>query len=389
MDLSHYFNPVDFSSVRVHDQKHVKYSTGLAIEKSVENYFLSATDKFDIAIFGVPADNGNSRDGSATAPAKIRKELYQLPIADNNLRIVDFGDLKPAKSRKSSLQALRDVVAYFNEIGVVTICIGGSQELTASICEAFQNKKHFSLAVVDALLDIKSGAEVFNSTNFLTRIFKKMPNLFQFSLIAFQNHLVAPALFCKTAGVGQHIRLGRLREDFLEAEPVLRNSDVLSFDLGAVKYSEAPGIKQLNPNGLRNEEACRLAKYAGTGENLKVFGLFEMDFQKDKSGVTQKLCAEMIWYFLEGFSLRIKNNASVEDKKIYRVELKDLNQPLVFYREESTNRWWFEVKSISGEKIILACSEAEYRKASENEIPESWLKYIQKIDEMDKIIQES
>ncbi len=389
MDLSHYFNPVDFSGFHEMEQDLAKYSTGVAIEKSVENYFISESYSFDVAIVGVPVDNGMLKGGSASAPDKIRKELYRLPFMNTNLRIVDFGNLKPAKSRKTSMLALRDVVAYFNETGAVTIVIGGSQDLTVGICEAFENEKYLSLAVADAFLDVKKGTEVFNSSNFLTRIFKRMPNLFQFSLIGYQSHLVTPVLFSKTKGVGQNIRLGRLREQFSEAEPALRNSDIFSFDLGAVKYAEAPGNKRINPNGLRSEEACQLAKYAGMGEHLNVFGLFETDFSKDKTGVTQKLCAEIIWYFLEGVSVRQKNKMAVEGKRTYRVEVKDLSRPLVFYKEESTGRWWYEIKSISGEKIILACSEAEYKQASENEIPELWLRYIQKIDEKDKIIQES
>jgi hypothetical protein len=39
---------------------------------------------------------------------------------------------------------------------------------------------------------------------------------------------------------------------------------------------------------------------------------------------------------------------------------------------------------LNGEKVTIACSEREYQQAANNEIPELWLKYVQKTDELSK-----
>lgn len=382
MEISHYFNAIEFSAIEPDEKKLPKFSIGNKIVQAKKEQSVADFRGFEAAIVGVPFDNGSLKSGIAMAPDKIRRQLYRLPVPGNLTKLVDFGNLSPGESTKSNLLALRDIVGYLKELDIPVIILGGSQELTGGICEAFSNNKFFTLSVVDAVLDVKKGVERFNSANYLTRIFKTFPRLFQFNLLAWQRHLVHSKLFEKTAGINHHISLGKLRDDFSMVEPVLRNSDVLSFDFGAVKYADAAGSKQQNPNGLRSEEACQLAKYAGLSEKLKVFGLFEADVQKDETEVTGRLLAEIIWYFMEGLSLR--SSRKPENTKTYRVEIDQLDKPIVFYEDEEKNRWWFEVESVAGERIAVACSELEYLKASENEIPELWLEYLQKMDELSK-----
>jgi arginase family enzyme len=338
-----------------------------------------------VAIIGVPFDSHYSGEITDTkAPDKIREQLFNLSKPDRTLKIVDFGNIKPGRNQKACILALRDVVGYLVEKNAVVLVIGGSQDFTAGICDAFREKKFFSLSVVDAVLDVKHGIEAFSSSNFLTRIFKNNPNLFQFSLLGYQRHLVVDELFEKTAGIGRHIRLGILREKFIEVSPVLRNSDVLSFDIGAIKYSDAPGNRQKNPNGLRSEEACGLARYAGLSERLKAFGIFET-IENDENEITTRLTAEIIWYFLDGISYRQSETEwSADNKVVYKVAINELESPLVFYYEPATNRWWVEINSVTGETQVVACSENEYQKASNNEISEFWLGYIQKMDDLPK-----
>ena len=68
----------------------------------------------------------------------------------------------------------------------------------------------------------------------------------------------------------------------------------------------------------------------------------------------------------------------------YKVEIRDVDQPLVFYFSKETQRWWMEIESVKGDRIILACTNKEYQQASNNEIPGLWLKYVQKTDELSK-----
>ena len=316
------------------------------------------------------------------SPNKIREELYQLSKFDSNLNIADFGNLKPASSLKGNYKAIRDIVEYFHELKIVAVIIGGSQDLTVGVCEVFQNNKLFSFSTIDSFLDVKKSKESFNSKNYLSRIFSSQPDLFQYNLLGFQKHYISSNYFSKTKGINSNISLGQLRDDVKITEPILRNSDFLSFDIGAVRYSESPGGNSFTPNGLRSEEACQLAKYAGLSNRLKVFGLFEYNVDMDKHNLTAQLSAQIIWYFLEGFlNRRNENLTNTEVFVMYQVEVKNIDKSLIFYKNTETDQWWMEVSVTDEKPIYFACSENEYIQASNNDIPELWLNYIQKLDE--------
>lgn len=383
MDVRHYFDAVDFSQYSEKSTWNWKYLVGAAIEKKTVTLTPNNFQKLDAVIIGVPFDSRIEKGNFSEAPDKIRAELYVLSKFNKQLNVADFGNLKAAKSVKGTYQALCDIIEFFNELEIATIVIGGSQDLSFGLCNAFRNNDLFSFTTVDAFLDIKKGKETFSSTNYLSRIFSAQNNLFQFGLVAYQSHYIAPELFTKTKGVNTNVRLGQLREDIKLAEPVFRNSDVVSFDIGAVKHAEAPGSGILTPNGLRSEEACQLAKYAGLSNRVKVFGLFEYDVKKDVHQLTSKLGAQILWYFLDGFLYRKKYDTDeIDTFKMFQVEVKDLDKPLEFYLNSETNQWWIKIQTIETKPIYLACSVHEYNQASNNEIPELWLNYIQKLDEI-------
>lgn len=383
MDVRHYFDAVDFSQYSEKRTWNWKYVIGAAIEKKTVSLTPQNFQKLDAAIIGVPFDSRGEEGNTSEAPNKIREELYQLSKFNRKLNVADFGNLKAAKSIKGNYQALSDIIEFFNELEIVTIVIGGSQDLSFGVCDAFRNSKLFSFSTIDAFLDIKKGKEPFSSTNYLSRIFGAQTNLFQFGLVGYQSHYIAPELFAKTKGVNTNVRLGQLREDIKLAEPVLRNSDVVSFDIGAVKHSEAPGSGSFTPNGLRSEEACQLAKYAGLSSCVKVFGLFEYVVKMDSHQLTAKLGAQIVWYFLDGFLYRRKEDPDkINEYKMFQVEVKNLDKPIVFYNNTETNQWWIKIQSIDKKAIYLACSVNEYNQASNDEIPELWLNYIQKLDEI-------
>lgn len=380
MNLTDYFDPVDFSRINEESAPLGKYGLGPYVEKFSGTINLKSLLKTDIALLGIPESNGKRQKKGSSSPDIIRKSLYRLAAFEGKLRITDLGNLKPAKSHKGTILALRDIVEYLNELNIVTVVLGGSQELTIGICEAYRNERFFWLSAVDAVFDVKTGTETFSSKNYLTRLFRMFPHLFQFSLIGYQQHLTGEQLLNKTSDFGNHLRLGELRDNINQAELLLRNSNVLSFDMGALKYTEAPSTSARNPNGLRGEEACQLAHYAGLSPRLSVFGLFETVAENNKDGLTPAVAAEITWYFLKGVSAR----KQCFTKTAYKVEIEDLDQPVVFRHERELNRWWFDVQGINGETIEIACSEEEYRLAAANEIPERWLRFLQKMDRLSK-----
>ncbi len=382
MDIRHYFDPVDFSNFQHSAILNRKHTLGASIEKTMNSLVPKKTEQIDVAILGIPYDS--RIDGNLSeVPDKIRKELYQLTKINQQITIADFGNLKLSATAKGTYRAVRDVIEYFNELKIVTIILGGSQDLTVGVCDAFKNNPFFSLTVIDALLDVKTGNDPLTPKNYLSHIFKLNPEIFQFNLIGYQSYFTAHQYFTKTKGVSQHLRLGLLRDKIAAAEPVFRNSDVVSFDIGAVKYADAPGDNIVSPNGLRSEEACQLSRYAGIASRVKVFGLFEISHNDAAYPTTIKLASQIIWHFLEGFANRLPGNVNAgENNTVYKVEVKDIDHPLVFIKDLQTERWWMEIKTVHSETHYFACSEEEYLQASNNEIPELWLKYVQKSDEI-------
>ncbi len=380
MDVRHYFESVDFSKYSRFGPLKWSLTVGAGIEKTMQTINPDKLERINIAIIGIPYDI-RTEDCTSKAPDLIRKELYQLANIHTNTIIADFGNLKISKIAKENYKAVRDLVEYFNDFNIITLILGGSQDLTIGICDAFRNNPFSSLSVVDSCLDIKKGKEPLNSKNFLSQLFRQNPDMFQFNLIGYQSYFVPSAYFSKTPGINQHLRLGLIRDNIKSAEPILRNSNVISVDITSVKSGDMQGSVENSPNGLRSEEVCQLARYAGIANSVKVFGIFENDPDYETSPLGFTLASQILWYFIEGFSNRTTDNVRLAGSNtVYRVEVENVDHPITFIRDIQTGQWWIEVSTIDDGKHYFACSEQEYLQAKNNEIPELWLKYVQKTD---------
>ena len=84
--------------------------------------------------------------------------------------------------------------------------------------------------------------------------------------VNFPKRLGLPATFATETFEKLHFdshRLGIIRSNSSEMEPVLRNTNLFAMDMSAVRYADAPGCANASPNGLNGEDACQLAYYAG------------------------------------------------------------------------------------------------------------------------------
>lgn len=385
MDIRFYFDPVNFDNYRHSGPLNWKYTIGGMIEKNTIALKPGNLKNVQVAIIGLPINNSALKQEYTDVPDKIRASLYPLAKTETKLGMVDFGNLKPAISLKGNYQALRDIVDYLGELNIVSLVLGGSQDLTIGICETFIHNPLFSLTVIDSFLDTRKGKEVFTAENFLSRIFNTNPNIFQFNLLGYQSHFVPDEYLTKTIGINEHLSLGLIRENMITAEPVFRNTDVVSLDLSVAKYVEAPGSTNGTTNGLHSEEVCQLAKYAGLSERVKVFGLFGIDPLKSDDKATIQLAAQISWYFAEGVQYR-DSNSLIDNGNctVYQVQVDGFDNPLEFLKNNITNQWWMKFGDNLKETLFFACSEKVYQQASENEIPALWMKYLQKIDEIVK-----
>ncbi len=381
MSADLYLNPVDFSRYQK-ENIFSRQSLGFQVQKVAVDRFLSGKRSVPrVALIGVPFEKGTLNKGTAKAPAAIRSQLYQLSCIEGALEIGDLGDVKPGRSARDLHFALRDVVEYLNEKEIVTVVLGGGQDLTAAMARAFSGSDDVSLAVVDPRLDVKGGREATSSSNFISRIVRENPSLFHLQMIGTQSPLVPPRFREELKKRGFSIlSLGQLRSDLPALEPLIRDSSFLSFDISAVKHSDAPGHCAPSPNGLYGEEACQIARYAGLSTRLKLFGIFEVNPRFDKGDLTAKLAAQMVWYFLDAFSFRRKEDPQTgKDSFVqYYVELTDPGERILFYHHPPTNRWWIEIDGKGTPNRIAACRESDYREAVKREIPDIWWKYARK-----------
>ena len=164
-------------------------------------------------------------------------------------------------------------------------------------------------------------------------------------------------------------RVGSVKENIDEMEPVLRNSNMLSFDVTAIANAYAPA-NTVSPNGFTGEEACVLMRYAGMSPNISSIGIYGYNTEHDKDELTAKQIAQMIWYILDGRS-RGRREAMLDEKDSfneYHTIFAEVET--VFLQSKKTGRWWMQLP----DKKYIACSYKDYLLASSNEIPERWLR---------------
>ena len=387
MDIRYYFDTIDYSDFQLDIIQKDKSSLGYLIMQNMMNFSVEKFNTYEVAIIGVPFEERTPNKGTAKAPNEIRKHLYSLDNFNSNLKIIDLGNLKKGKEDKDIYYALRDVTDYLVESQIKCIILGGGQDLGIGIARAFKDEDFFTLTTIDSSIDIKKHQSSFNSTNYISKILLENPDLFHINFLGYQSYYVSSKTISKIQEkLFDHVRLGNLRTNIEEMEPIIRDSEFLSFDIGALRQTDAPGHFEGSPNGLYSEEACKIARYAGLSNKLKVFGVFELNPDYDIRSQTSKLAAQIIWYFMEGILSQKNNSTSNSSGKYtqFNVQLEELDKPIVFYQNKNTEQWWMQVNSGENDKISFSCSKKDYIMASKKEIPEKWLKFIRKIDRMSK-----
>ena len=347
--------------------------------------------KNKLVLVGILEDRGNNQNlGSSKAPEKVRSFLYELKVGGYETEIVDLGNIQPGFEKQDSYFAVSQVIQYLLRKNATVIAIGGSQDLTYPIYSAYEKlEQTVNLASIDPRFDVGELDGDIDSSNFLGRIVAHQPNyLFNYSNLGYQSYFTD----LKTIELMQKLyfdayRLGELKDNMEIAEPAVRNADIVSFDISAIRSADAIGHEQATPNGFNGEDACRISRYAGISDKLSVFGLFEVNPHWDNREQTVFLAAEMLWYFMNGFFNRI-NDYPIVDKSIYTrysVPIKDDRYEIVFYKSNKSERWWMEVpypskaNSKYDRHYMVPCTYRDYQVACNDEIPDRWWQTYQKL----------
>ncbi len=334
----------------------------------------------DLAILGLPEGRGSRASDQSAAPDEIRQHLYSLASFSSELHIVDLGNLKCGNGPKDTYAATKMVSEELSELGIRLLILGGSQELTVPLINGFK-KQEANLLIVDDRID-NAGFENCPADELFIN---KLPVGTSVSLIAGQSYFIGEQNndLLGEGTNGEILTLGEIRTDFRELEPLIRQSDLISFDFGVMKASEAPGQYRLSPNGLTGEEACQIAWYSGISTNPAWFCFFGYSPSKDLTTVGAMMAAQICWYFIYGASKRLDEEPVDEATNFehYHVTVDGLEDPISFLVHPISQRWWMEVPSqdCTVFPVRIPCSKKDYRKACKNEISEKWWKYFNKI----------
>lgn len=385
-DLNDYFNPV---SIEKPDYEHLTGPAGFShnITIHTENNPIKDLKRFRIAILGVPDGRNSPGQGSSKGPDIIRDQLYRLSRISGKTRILDLGNMKNGVTFNDTIAGLAYNLTVLLSEKIFPVIIGGSSALVAAIDKCFSlNKSPYTLTAVDSRIDFQTERKEPDAFNYLNNIiYGNKSYLSHFINIGYQTYLndqqVINRLLKRRSEL---VRIGDARQAINLTEPLFRDSDVAVFDISAVRQSDAPATYSPSPNGFYGEEICLLSRYAGISDRLKVFGLFDVNPDFDIRYQTSGLAAQIIWFFLEGFSQKQYETSSLNEGNSgrfvkYHVRVTDLVDDLIFIKSNLTDRWWIEIKDEKDDKQYVACSHEDYLKANINEVPDRWVKAVARL----------
>ncbi|MDO6745260.1 formimidoylglutamase [Tenacibaculum soleae] len=340
-----------------------------------------------IAIIGVKDGRGAiDNEGCGEDLQYIRKKIYELYPGNWHTKIADLGNLEKGHTLKDTHFAVKSSVEYLLKKKILPIIIGGGQDITYANYRGYDTlEQTVNLVSVDSRFDIGTLEENISSKSFLSKVIMEQPcNLFNYSNIGYQT------FFNSQEEIGlldklyfDAFRLGEVKDVTL-VEPILRDADVVSIDIGSVRQSEAPANNNASPNGFYGEDICAIARYAGISDKVTSFGIYEYNSSLDSNNQTASLIAQMIWYFIEGVNARAKDYPFVtkENYQKFTVLLSD-DDPINFYKSDKTGRWWMEINLITNNKhkrhALIPCNYKDYEQALERKTPSRWFKAHQKL----------
>lgn len=385
MDLTILFSPID-------EQVYSGITSHATFFKNIKIFGEKMPSYKDahIALFGIKESRGGENNsGASQGPDEIRKKLYNLKKGNGSYRIVDLGNLNPGHDLDETYVRISEVCRILLENNVLPVIIGGTHDLDYGQYSGYETmSKLVSLLNIDAFLDLEDKKESAPNQQHIHKILLHEPNyLFSYTHLAYQSYLIDPSHTAVLEKLYfEAFRIGQMRTGMQEMEPVIRNADMLSFDVTAIRSSDAPGNANAQPFGLTGEEACQICWYAGQNEKLSSIGFYEYNPELDDvHKKTAAVAGTMIWYFVEGFYHRKKEqNFKSNDFLKYVAALQAEPETITFYKSKFSEKWWMEVPYPAGRErysrnSIVPCSYSDYQLATKGEVPERYITTLAKL----------
>jgi formiminoglutamase len=318
--------------------------------------------------------------GAGKAAESVRESLYQLSYPFTNLRMADLGNF-----RKNTVDFMIPAIEELLKANIIPILIGDIAFLSNASYKAFNQLLHqVSLVVVDRQANIPNKDQA-DPHNYLEEILLRQGEKpYHLALIGSQAHMIDPGLFAYLEAANfDMMRLGRAQANMEELEPMIRDADLMTFNLAAMEGMAAPEQPAPAPSGFSLSESCIICRYAGMSDKLKAFNIVGINSKLRPQGFTAQAIAQLIWYFLDGVQNRKQDFPVSMDGLIeYIVDLKQLDYQLTFWRSSKSGRWWMQIPFKRGKSLqrhrLVSCSYGDYKKASKGELPERLLHALRK-----------
>jgi formiminoglutamase len=336
-----------------------------------------------IAILGIK-ENRNDVDytGAAISLEAFREELYSLYPGNWIYNIVDLGNIENGDTVEDTYFAVKTVVSALLDRNIIPLLLGGGQDVAYAQYRAHDDQDEMvNLVNVDSKFDLGDAEANITNHSYMSKIIVNEPyNLFNYCTLGYQSFFNPSGEIALMEKLYfDAYRLGEISADVTLVEPVMRDADIVTIDINAVKSSEIGCKSMASPNGFDGREICAISRYAGISNRVKSFGVYELkDFSDARSGAM--LVAQILWYFIEGVNFRVSDEDFDDENQYttYQVPIDD--DVLVFYKSNKTGRWWIEMPFILNvnnklkRRTLLPCTYGEYLSACNQEVPERWFK---------------
>ena len=385
-----YFQPIAPEILKDTEARFQQDTLGYHVDAYTKEGAFPSYEGVRIAIFGVGEDRGSTLNkGCAEGPDLIREKFYRLKKHQQPIPFIDLGNLRIGHTLADTYAAIATVVSELLSAHIIPVILGGSQDLTYGHYTGYKiSEQIINIVAIDARFDLGIPEDPTNSDTYLGKIILEQPNyLFNFSNLGYQTYFtgVDNVALMKKLHFDTY-RLGQVQADIQETEPIVRNADLLTVDLSAVRQSDAPGNANASPNGFYGEELCQIMMYAGLSDKLSGVGLYDFNPKYDRFGQTSQLYAQALWYFFEGVGQRKLDLplSNPGNYVTYRVALEQVDQEITFIKSMKSDRWWMKLptdgtKNRYLSQHLLPCSYKDYQQACNNEVPERWWNALHKM----------
>lgn len=377
MDLKLFFDPTEVDV----DKTPTSFQSSIYVNR----HKMPEYSGMDIALIGLKEYRGSGKKGSEKSADEIRKQLFKLKKGFGDYAVVDLGNFRNGPKLEDTYLRLKEVCNYLMDKNIIPILFGGSHDLDLGQYYSYEGSgKLVSVLNIDNSMDFGGDNA---SEGHLGRMFKHNPNyLFSYCQLAYQSYLVdQKELELMDQLAFESVRLGVVKENIKDIEPIIRDADMMTFDLSALQVNYVPGASDAKVYGLTGEEACQLSWYAGQNEKLSSIGLYNYDEALDDADRKNAfVICTMIWYFVEGYYHRKGDkNFMSNDYIVYEVHFGGEPETIKFYKSKLSERWWMEVPNaeslgVFNRSRMIACNYSDYELALTGEVPDRWLNFYSK-----------